>query len=110
MAQGSWTAEAIATFIAAAISALVAAVSVVLTTVERRAARRRAAAEAHRDQWWTRWSWIAEHAFSSHPEDQQAAMVVLDLLVTLPWSTTDDRRMAVAITRRRLTQETEEPP
>jgi len=100
-----WDVETTATFVAAVIGAVVAVASIVTTMVEGRATRRRVALDSHRDQWWARWSWIAEKALSQHPAEEQAAMVMLDALTELPWRTRDDMHVALAVSRARTRRE-----
>jgi hypothetical protein len=83
--------------IVALCSAVVAVASVVVTVAEGRAARRNTEFLAHRDQWWNRWTWIAEQLASNDPAAGRAAALLGEALRTRPWTTADDLWMADAI-------------
>lgn len=95
--DSGWTTQAIATFAAAVVGALVAGASIVATVVGAQRSLRQAARERGRDRWWEQWSWIAERAFSEHPAEEQAAVVMLETLSDMELSGPDDRRIALAI-------------
>ncbi|WP_156364529.1 hypothetical protein [Curtobacterium sp. Leaf261] len=83
-------------------SAIVAAAAVVASVLVGQETRRQLAVDRRRDRWWEQWSWIAEHAFSKHPGEQQAGVVMLETLTELAWSDGDDVRIAVAIQVERM--------
>lgn len=95
--MGTWTPELIAPIVALC-SAVVAVASVVVTVAEGRAARRNTEFLAHRDQWWNRWTWIAEHTIADDPGANRAAILLGNAVRTRPWATADDRWLADAIT------------
>jgi hypothetical protein len=100
--DSGWTAQAVATFAAALLSAVVAGAAVVASVLGARETRRQLAVDRRRDRWWEQWSWIAEHAFSEHPGEQQAGVVLLETLTELAWSDEDDVRIAAAIQVERM--------
>ncbi|WP_217638260.1 hypothetical protein [Curtobacterium sp. UNCCL20] len=70
--------------------AFVAVAALVVSVADGRAGRRNTEFLAHRDQWWNRWSWVAERATSQDEDQQDAAMIMASALTTRRWTTDDD--------------------
>ncbi|WP_144764652.1 hypothetical protein [Curtobacterium sp. 9128] len=88
----AWTSAVVA-----AASAGGALASLVVTVREGRALRRNTEFLAHRDQWWKRWSWVAERAVSDDESAQAAASIMATALQGRRWTTDDDRYMYDAV-------------
>lgn len=70
-----------------------AVAALVVTVREGRALRRNTDFLAHRDQWWKRWSWVVDRAFSLPARDRAAASIMAEALATRDWTTDDDTYM-----------------
>ncbi|WP_144715307.1 hypothetical protein [Curtobacterium pusillum] len=81
-----WTSAAVSGF-----GALVAVASVVVTVSEGRRARRNTEFLGHRDHWWQRWSWVVERALSGDERQRDAAVLMVEALMTRAWATDDDK-------------------
>jgi hypothetical protein len=98
------SAELIAPIVALC-SAVVAVASVVVTVAEGRAARRNTEFLAHRDQWWNRWTWIAERAHAPDAATRDLAEFMALALRTRRWSTVDDRWVADELYREEIPED-----
>lgn len=78
-------------------SAVVAVAALVVTAREGHAVRRNTEFLAHRDQWWKRWSWVAERAVSDRADHRAVADLMALALETRPWTTPDDHWMFRAL-------------
>jgi hypothetical protein len=86
--DGTWIAWTSA--VVSAVSGCGAVAALVVTVSEGRAARRNTEFLAHRDQWWNRWTWIAERAVSDDAGLRAVAAVMALAIETRPWTTRDD--------------------
>jgi len=71
-------------------SAFVAVAALVEHIADGRAGRRNTEFLAHRDQWWQRWSWVAERTTSDDEHQQDAAVIMATALTSRAWTTDDD--------------------
>jgi hypothetical protein len=85
--------EAVATIVAAGIAAVAAVFGAVVTLTN--AARIRTF--TRRQQWWDRFSWALDKTVSADPREYELGLSVLVALIDVPWATTDDNEMAIAV-------------
>lgn len=70
-------------------SASVAVAALVVHIADGRGGRRNTEFLALRDQWWKRWSWVAERTTSDDEAQQDAAAIMATALTSRDWSTDD---------------------
>ena len=86
----TWSAEALATFAASALAAVIGAASLISGLLEARAARRRLDEVTRREQWWVRWTWAAERLVDSDDRVSALGAIVMEALNEMPWVMDDD--------------------